>query len=721
MTIIDPETTDLTLFVRTSDEEVARWNRRRIVEALIRETGIDDVTAEAISREVEKQIVASGIGLLTTALIRELVDAKLIERGLEKERRLHARLGFPLYDVRRLIFHQNKENANVPHVPEGTSLALVEGIKREYALHDVFSREVGDAHVSGDLHLHGLGYIDRPYGTCQSLEYLKRFGLNLPHSVTVAGPARHAEVLLAHMVRFGASLQGHFAGVIGWDAVNLAFAPYLTRMGEQEIEQLAQMLIYEFSQLTSAPGGQAMFTDIHLYWEVPRFLADLPAIGPGGKPTGLSCREYSDESQRFARALMTVYREGDASGKPFVFPRAIIHITDEFFRTPGHEAFLEELCGVASAKGNLCFALDRENDVSSTDCSCLDRKRNPQAPPSDPFLAGKPRTAGEELRFDGKDTAEVPAELWRRSDSSIQNVTINLPRLGYRSGADDSKLFTLLDEMITLAAKAHVQKREFIESLLALGDAGPLAMLAMQGGGVPSLGMADARYLIGVTGLNELVQIRKGRQLHESDEALAWGLGLIEHMRNQADTLCRIHGMCFVLEQTPAETTSYRFARLDLKHFSPQSGRYVRGDLAKGEIYYTNSTHLHPAAPVDPLTRARMEGLFHPFFRSGAVTHIELGAAEPTPADLAGFIIRAFGETKNSQIVFSPEFTSCVRCGATSRGLMRICPHCGSMEVDGLARITRYMSRVSGWNRGKRAELRDRNRNEGYFLNILKV
>ena len=264
-----PETTDLTLFVRTSGEEVARWNRRRIVDALIREAMIDEATAEAISREVEKQIVSSGIGLLTTALIRELVDAKLIERGLEQARRLHARLGFPLYDVRQLICHQNKENANVPHAPEGTSLALVEGIKREYALHDVFSREVGDAHVSGDLHLHGLGYIDRPYSACQSLEYIKRFGLKLPHSVTVAGPAKHAEVLLAHMVRFGASLQGHFAGVIGWDAVNLSFAPYLTGMGKGEIEQFAQMLIYEFSQLTSARGGQAIFTDIHLYWEVP--------------------------------------------------------------------------------------------------------------------------------------------------------------------------------------------------------------------------------------------------------------------------------------------------------------------------------------------------------------------------------------------------------------------------------------------------------------------
>ena len=685
----DPETTDLTLFVRTSGEEIARWNRRRIVEALIREAAIDEATAEAISREVEKQIVSSGIGLLTTALIRELVDAKLIERGLEQARRLHARLGFPLYDVRQLILHQNKENANVPHAPEGTSLALVEGIKREYALHDVFSRDVGDAHVSGDLHLHGLGYIDRPYSSCQSLEYLKRFGLKLPHSVTVAGPARHAEVLLAHMVRFGASLQGHFAGVIGWDAVNLSFAPYLTGMGEREVEQFAQMLVYEFSQLTSSRGGQAIFTDIHLSWEVPPFFADLPAVGPGGKPTGRTCREYGEESRKLARALMAVYREGDATGKPFIFPRPIIHITDEFFRTPGHEGFLEEACGVAASKGNPCFILDREGGTPLTACGCPD--------------------------FGEAEAAGASAEPWRRRCASIQNITVNLPRLGYRAGGDDGKLFTLLDEALALAVKAHIQKRDFIEKLLSLGDAGPLAMLAMQNDGVPYLRLKGSTFLIGVVGLNELVQIMRGRQLHESDEALDFGLAVIGHVQEKIDSFCTALQMRFVLEQTPAETTAYRFARLDLRHFSPLPGRYVRGDLARGEIYYTNSAHLSPAAPVDPLTRVRMEGLFHPFFRAGAVTHVELGAAEPPAALLAAFLIRAFRETRNNQIVFSPEFTSCANCGATSRGLVQKCAHCGAEEVDGLARITQYVSRVSGWNRGKRAELRDRNRNGGCF------
>ena len=101
--MMEHETTDMTLFVRTSTEDIVRWNRQRIVDALIRETNIDIATAEAISREVEKQIIASGIGLLTAPLIRELVDARLIERGLEQARRMHARVGFPLYDVSQLL------------------------------------------------------------------------------------------------------------------------------------------------------------------------------------------------------------------------------------------------------------------------------------------------------------------------------------------------------------------------------------------------------------------------------------------------------------------------------------------------------------------------------------------------------------------------------------------------------------------------------------------
>src|SRR3972149_4581207 len=300
---MEHETTDLTLFVRNAREETTRWNRRRIVDALTRETQIDESEAEAISKDVEKQIVSSGISLLTVSLIRELVDAKLIERGLEQARRMHARIGFPLYDVNQLIFLENKENANLPHSPEGTNLILAEGIKREYALLNVFSSDIAEAHVNGDIHLHGLGYIDRPYSSCQSLEYLKKFGLNLPHALTVAKPAKHAEVLLAHMVRFSTTLQRNFAGVIAWDAVNFSFAPYLSTMDDKEVRQFAQMLIYEFSQLTSARGGHSMFTDIHLYWELPQHLENDQVIGPPGKVEGRTYRDFLPDAQRFAWAI----------------------------------------------------------------------------------------------------------------------------------------------------------------------------------------------------------------------------------------------------------------------------------------------------------------------------------------------------------------------------------------------------------------------------------
>jgi len=674
------DTTDLTLFVRTSEEDVVRWDRRRIVEALIRETGIDVDTAEAISLAVEKQIVQSGMSLLTTPLIRELVDAKLIERGLDHARRVHALIGFPLYNVRQLIFLQNKESANLPHGPEGTNLVLAEGIKREYALHDVFTQGVGEAHIAGDIHIHGMGFIDRIYSSGQTLEYLKKFGLNLPHSLTVAKPAKHAEVLLAHMVRFGAVLQGHCSGVVSWGGVNYSFAPYLCNMNDKAVRQFAQMLIYDFSQLTSARGGQAMFTDIHLHWEVPRGFADVPAIGPGGEYTGKTYGEYESDAKRMAWAIFDIFRKGDATGKPFIFPRPMVHFTEEFFRIPGNEAFLEHVCQTAIEKGNPCFVFDRE--------------------------VPQPESVSEQ-------TPERPDESrtpWRIRSAAIQNITLNLPRLGYKAGGDDRRLFLLLEEFMELAVRAHIQKKDFLEKLLSHGEKGPLSVLTMNRDGLPYLRMGHARYLIGMVGLNELVQIHRGQEMHESAEARAFGIKVIEHMKMEVDRMTNKYGLRFMLEQTPAETTTHRFARLDLKYFSPEAGHKVKGNIARGEIYYTNSTHLNVSAPVSSFDQAAWEGGFHPLIGANAVTQFWLGDQRPTAKTLSAFITRVFHETRNHQIILSPDFTSCSACQSTSGGLHKTCPVCGSSDVEGIARITQYFSRVSGWNKGKLAELNDRNR-----------
>jgi anaerobic ribonucleoside-triphosphate reductase len=661
----DKEATDITLFVRTSNEEVVEWDRRRIANALILEAGIDRKTAEEISRDVEKQIFSSGIQTLTAPLIRELVNAKLLERGFEEARRLHTRLGFPLYDIGQLILTRNRENANVPHWPEGTNLTLAEGIKKEFALHSVFSRDVADAHLSGDIHLHKLGYVDRPYASIQSLEYVKKFGLSLPGSPSAARPAKHADVLLAHMIRFSAALQGNFAGSLEWDAVNLSFAPYLSRMSDADVSQLAQRMVYEFSQLAFARGGQVMFTDIHLYWEVPTRFEEAPVIGQGGVKMEGTHEDYLGHAQRFLLALLDVFREGDATGRPFFFPRAVVHVTEKSFRTPGWRTFLEEACEVAASKGNIHFAFDRSSEEKG------------------------------ELR------------PWEVRRAAIQNVTLNLPRVGYQAEGSDARLDSLLSERMSIAARAHDQKRVFIEKLLSSGNEGPLSFLTMNRDAYPFLRMDQAAYCIGLAGLNELVQVQGGKQLHESEEAMRLGLKILTHMKGEAESLSKKCGIRFILEQTPAESTTYRFARLDLRLFSPRAGRFVRGDVSRGEVYYNNSTCFNVSADIPAMERARGEGRFHPFIEGTAVTRIWPGDEVPARETTVRFIERIFHETENSRVTLSPEFTSCVSCGRTSPGLRNLCSLCGSEKVEKITKITGYFARVSDLNKGKIAELRD--------------
>jgi anaerobic ribonucleoside-triphosphate reductase len=304
---------------------------------------------------------------------------------------------------------------------------------------------------------------------------------------------------------------------------------------------------------------------------------------------------------------------------------------------------------------------------------------------------------------------------WKMRYCALQNVTINLPRLGYLSNGDDTRLFSKIAEFMEMAVKAHVEKRAFIEKLLSLGEKGPLALLTMNKDGEPYLRMGRVTYLIGMLGLNELVKVHTGKELHESKEAFKFGLKVISHMDLLAKKLSQKHQMRFVLEQTPAESTAYRFARLDLKYHSPQSGHTVKGDISRGEVYYTNSTYYSVSAPINPIERVIKEGLFHPRIEAGSLTHIWLGEARPSKESLANFVVKIFRESLNDQVAFSPEFTTCISCGRTSRGLRDSCVYCGSQDIEGITRITGYFTKVSSWNKGKIGELRDRFRNEGYF------
>ncbi|MFO7638221.1 MAG: anaerobic ribonucleoside-triphosphate reductase [bacterium] len=678
----DDESTQYAVFVQSNDEKVLKWDRTRISRALVRETHLPQAVAEKIAGEVEDVIVNAKVKQLNTGLVREIVNTKLIEHGYEEQRKRHTRLGVPLYDVERILLYPNKENANIPHNPEATNMTLAEWINKQFALASVFDPDVAEAHTSGDIHLHDLGFINRPYCSGQSLEYVKKFGLNLPNALSTAKPPRHPETLLAQMVKFSAALQGHFAGAIGWDAVNLFIAPFTEGMSDKDVHQLAQMLIFEYSQQNVARGGQAIFSDVNLYWEIPKHFENVDAIGPGGTYTGRKYKDYLPEAQRFVWAMFDIYKQGDGSGRPFFFPKPLVHMTERFFQTPGWQDFLFHISDVAAEKGNTYFVFDRGETAKISECCRLSFKLN----------EGDLRDA---------------ATPWKMRYSALQNVTLNLPRIAFKANHNDEQLYKLLRESLELVVRAHIQKKTFLDKLLKLKHEGPLALLTMDLDGEPYLRMKRATFLVGVLGLNELVQYHCGQQLHESEAAFKLGLKVIAYLHLECHRLSHEHELHFVIEQTPAESTAYRFAQLDLAGFSDQAQQVVKGSIEEKSAYYTNSTYLNVSETVDPIDRVYREGKFHDMIEAGALTHVWLADARPPKESIAAFVRKTYDTTRNAQVAFSPEFTAC-RCGKTSRGLVEVCPYCGSADVDFITRVTGYFSRVSGWNAGKRAELLDR-------------
>lgn len=605
-----------------------------------------------------------------------------------KDKGFDGEISIDLEEARSVMELEGTRNdANMPNSPEATNFTLAEFIKREYGLSAVFSKEVAKAHRAGDIHLHKLGMIDRPYCSGQNLEYIKKFGLTRYSSFAAVKPAAHIDALLDHMLRFSMALRARFSGAIGWDAVNLFVAPYLGGMSDAQIRQFAQKLIYQFNQTTAPIGAQPIFSDMNLYWEVPDHFAQVPAIGPRGEHTGKKYKDYQKEAQAFVWQLFNVYKGGDASGAPFFWPKPNLHITEKFWKTPGHEEFLEHACEVAAKTGNTYFIFDRGASIKISECC---------------------RVSFELSKADLKDV-RYP---WRMRFCAAPYITPNLPRLAYRAKRSEEKFFVLLQKQMDLVFKAHLQKRAYLKKLLALGERGPLGMLTVKAKDEdePYLRFDKMAFLVGVLGVSDAVKALIGQSIHESDEAFKLGLKIVAFMKSLCDQASKKQRLKFVLEQDPAESTAYRFAKIDLKTFPKQACQAVHGDLKNSFVYYTNSTHLDVDVNVDPIERIVKEGLFHPLIEGGNITHIWLGEHEPSAKSLANLVKKAFFESQTTQIAFSPEFTVCRKCGKVTRGLKKSCKFCGSRKVDGITRITGYYTFTSGWNRGKLGELEDRRR-----------
>ncbi len=673
------DSTDIHLLVDPgSQAEYYAWDRSRIANALVKEAGLDALEASSIAKAVEKRVLASGLTRISTSLIRELTDNELFERGHQKTLEKQALIGLPKYDIEQLIMSKSKENSNISaNNPEAINLAIAETVLKQYALQEVFSPEVADAHREGAVHLHDLGYPTRVYCSSHSIEYLKKYGLQLENLDTSSAPAKHARTLTGHLNTFLASMQAYYAGALGVAYINIMYAPLVEGMSDKEMRQEAQHLIFSSSQNAFSRGGQTLFLDFNIHTGIPGYLKNIPAIGPGGKYLDRTYGDFADTATRFTKAMLDVWAQGDQYGHIFAFPKCDFHINHETFEDPKQYAIYEYACEIAAKNGTPYFIFDRD-EVTLSACCRL------RTVIEDTHMIRHP----ESMRFCG-----------------FQNVTINLPQCAYRAGRGNfSKLFTEIEKSLDICVKAHHEKKKFARILMS-GPSMPLWQIGkIAADGRPYVDLDQATYIVGVIGLNECLAYLTGKELHEDADALRLGMKVISHLYFCIKEMGKKHGMKITIEESPAESAARRLAKIDLKNF-PEAAGFMRGSRTDDEIYYTNSVHLRPDAKDGIVDRIMKQAKFHSLIESGAIIHAFVGESRPSAGAISSLVRKTFEKTKAAQLTISPEFTICRSCHKVGAGISQTCPHCGAVNIPGIRRIDETEPTGAAWSRDALAEL----------------
>ncbi len=582
------------LQVRTSGDRIASWDRGRIVDALALETGMNRDMAELVAAEVESQITSAGIQTLTSSLVREMVGARLIEHGLIGERDRHRRLGVPLYDTARIV--RGFASETVGGDPDATDRALARALKKEYALAEVFSPAVADAHLSGAIHLHDAECVDRLHSADHSLEYLMHYGVQRPDGSVFAGPPAYPDTLLAQWTRFDAQLDAYFSARVGWRAFNVFAAPFVDGRPDDEVAQLAQMTAYEAAYRAATRSNPAPETEIEICWTVPQALRGVDAMGPGGEAAARNWGAFAHDAQRIAWALVETLCDGEGEGLLFPEPAVSIPIDTRFFGASGSGDFLRHAARLACVRGRFDFVLDRSPEVPDTGPS------------------------------------------WRARRVVAQRVSLNLPRAAARI-ADEQALFAELDRLINLAATAHLEKRDFIEELLLRGNAGPLRLLAAEHDGLAYVAAEDALFEIAVDGLWECAGL-----LTEDDNArVETAQRIVERLHYACRETSRQRRIRLSLTANTAPATARRFAALD--HAAcPRAAAMAHADAATQAAEYTPGAAL-PGVLWNAFERVRAEGLVHVWLDGGAVSVLPLPGTGASERTVAEFVAKAFNET----------------------------------------------------------------------------
>jgi len=690
---VDPEMADKylksnQLRVRTARDTIESFDKSKIEKTLIVETGASPELADKISTEVWKEVKKLDVEYLTAPMLREMVNTKLVENGLETLRRKYTRLGIPVYNITNLIKNGSRDNANMIHNPETVHKYVADEALKQYALLHMLPNELADAHLGGDIHIHDLEFFaGRPINCLQhDLRFFIRNGLKVDGTgdhTSVAGPPNHIETLMNHSGEIMLAAQQNMSGGQSMSLWNVFVAPFAHGLPYEKIKQAVQMFIYNLNMAYAARGSQVPFTSINLEFTVPEFLKEEPAYGPKGRLVG-TYGDFEDETRMLQRAFTEVLLDGDSDGKPHLFPNTIYALRKEVLKDEFRED-LELVHELSSKYGTAYFT----NMLPS-------------------YRGQMSNYMGCRTSLSDNWTGDWEQDCFRTGN--LAYVTLNLPRMAYQS-RDEEEIFEYLDSYLRLSEEILMLRRE--QAVSCLDDYNLLPFLSQELNGERYYRVENSTMSFGFVGLNEMLQSFCGSGIEDPD-SLKLGLKVIDYMNGRAQELKKDTGLRWTIIQTPAESTAYRFAMLDQEKFGKDA--VTQGDV--GAYYYTNSSHVPVDTSLNLAEKIRIEEQFHSRTLGGHIFHAFMGESHSDPDALMSLTDKIARKSDIGFWAYSSALSFCVKCKTLMKGLQDSCASCGEKkEVEWYDRITGYVQQVGrsksasgGWNAGKMQELRDRRR-----------
>ena len=530
-------------------------------------------------------------------------------------------------------------NANQGYSLGGLILNVSGKVVANYWLNSIYAPEIGLAHRNGDLHIHDLDMLS---GYCAgwSLRTLLQEGLNGVPGKVEAGAPKHFSSAAGQIVNFLGTMQNEWAGAQAFSSFDTYMAPYIRKdnLPYEEVLQSIQELIYNLN-VPSRWGTQTPFTNLTFDWVCPEDLRNQhPVIA--GEEQPFTYGELKPEMDMINRAYIEVMMKGDSKGRVFTFPIPTYNITKDFDWDSPNTLLLFRM----TAKYGLPYF---QNFINS------DLKPN------------MIRSMCCRLQLDLRELLKRGNGLFGSAEQtgSIGVVTINCARLGYLFKSDEEGLYKRLDHLLEMARDSLEVKRKVIQRYMDQG-----------------LFPYTKRYLgtlrnhfstIGVNGMNEMIRNFTNDEHDITDDwGHAFALKMLDHVRSRMVEFQTETGHMYNLEATPAEGTTYRFAKEDKKRFPDilQAG-------TPEHPYYTNSSQLPVGYTDDPFLALEMQDDLQKKYTGGTVLHLYMNEAVSSAEACRELVRRVLTTFRLPYITVTPTFSICPEHGYIS-GRHDFCPYC---------------------------------------------